>query len=171
MLPTYEFIFRYQVGHIASNKDCKSFADAVDYAADQFALLQEPGAVVEDMGNFLQVEIIHSRTRYTIATLYPAELMARKNAVTVNVCSNDPDNYRSITLQIQLGGMDFIAQAERVLGIMADQYLEQFNLPDASFPLPCTYLNVPDAKRNLQYLVEFIKIAQFQLSGNSARTW
>jgi len=166
----FEFHYHYAEGEIVDAKECKDFPAAVKYAADQFTLLQEEGAVDPEMGKFIDVDIVHHRSGYTVGTLDRDQLYGIKFSTQFSTVNNI-DNSKFVNIQLQVGHVNFIDQARDLLSLLADLSLQQFNVPDEDFPLPCTYLNVQDAKRDLQYLTEFCKIAQFQLAGDPSRHW
>lgn len=73
--------------------------------------------------------------------------------------------------QVDLFSTNYLWATIQVLKLFSTVFLEQFNLPDESFPLPAGYNSVQDAKRDLQYLAEYCRIAAYQLAGDPARTW
>ncbi len=166
----YIFEYHYTAGSFTEAKECKEFPAAVKFAADQFALLQEEGAVDPEMGFFQHLNIVHQRTGYVVGTLNRQQLFAIKFSTQFSTKQLD-DDYTQASIVLIMGGVNYIEQARVLLGMLADLSLQQFNLPNGELNIPVTYLNVDDARRDLQYLTEFCKIAQFQLSGDSSRHW
>lgn len=180
-MTTYNFRYIHSKNSFSETKELNAFADAIQFAADQsYLLIDEAGFINNDaLGKFQRVEIDHIPTNFQIAALSVDQIIAVKKAVQLikypqlinkneikdqNSCSN-------FMLQVFFGGKDYQSQAVEILSIMADLYLMEFNVPDEAFICPPTYLNIADAKRDLQYLAEFCKIAQFQLQGTDIKSW
>lgn len=54
---------------------------------------------------------------------------------------------------------------------LSDFYLDEFNRIQVSGIYPSKYLNKRDALREIQYLCEWCKIQQFELSNEPAQNW
>lgn len=62
-------------------------------------------------------------------------------------------------------------QARELCAKLADHYLTLFNQAAAGGEIPEGYLNRADCMRETQYLCEYFKIREFELSGNPSLTW
>jgi len=185
MTSKYFFTYVFETDETTEEKELENFQDCLLHAANGWRLLQdEREQLSPDGGELQRVIITHARTGYVLATLPVSILYAIFYGVNCEnrgdrlalvypayTDYNDLTTFAHFTINMVMGGMDFKEQAIKVLGILADKCLEQFNVPDAIFPCPPGYLSTADAKRDLQYLTEFCKIAQYQLKGTDIKSW
>ena len=175
----YFFTYVFETDETTEEKELENFQDCLLHAANGWHLLQdERDQLSPDGGKLQRVIITHARTGYVLATLPVSVLYAIFNGVVRHnmpegIDSDYPDinTYSHEAIYMVMGGMDFKDQAIKVLGILADICLQEFNVPDAIFNCPPGYLSTADAKRDLQYLTEFCKIAQYQLKGTDVKKW
>lgn len=62
-------------------------------------------------------------------------------------------------------------QARELCAKLADYYLQRFNEVSAGEDIPEGYLSKADCMRDCQYLCEYFKIRQFELSSNVSLHW
>jgi len=163
----YLFNWQFQHGVMQEKKEMTDFFSAVQYCIDNIEEAQQPGLAVIHLGELKAVSI--SFDNITLADM-PIKIL---QAVATSVkYSNETDGHLKLhTLILTLGADNFMWQTVKLLGVLSDIFLNQFNTPDKAFSLPVGYLSTADAKRDLQYLAEFCKIAQYQLAGDPARSW
>ena len=179
MTSNYLFTYVFETEETTEEKELENFQDCLMHAANSWYLLQdERDQLSPDGGELQRVIITHARTGYVLATLPVGVLYAIYHGVVrddnpVGIDSDNPEIniYSHHVIYMVMGGMDFKEQAIKVLGILADICLKQFNIPDDVFPCPPGYLSIKNAKRDLQYLTEFCKIAQYQLQGSENKSW
>ena len=143
-----------------------SFREALQETYLEVGTLYSSGAIVEIKG----LKIIHQATDQVLIDWTIEDLQGIGQAFDVNKFSVLGKN-RVYNITLALGSADYKEQLILIFRQLADIYLDQFNIPDSDFPTPAGYLNANDARRDLQYLTEYLKIAQFQLAGINTLKW
>ena len=166
-MPLFDITYYYKIGTTSEQKEAENQSAIIEYLIKKEPLLLDP--VFGDLRN---IKIAYGNA--ILCHLFPDQLELLKDSIlstTYEQIEPDGKATRIIQIRLTIGGDPYTLQAIRLLWVLSTMYLKEFNVKDDELVIPFIYENAKEAKRHLQYLCEFCKIAEFQLSGTEPDTW
>lgn len=167
-MKSYNYVLNYEDGAGGASKSFTAVNDtrALMFVCFSVNSLLDISANDAELGAFVNVRLFDTTDNIClIATLSRSAIKAIIQPVEQIRAGEE------LKFTLRPGGVNYILQARLLLNNLSTELLTLFNTPEEDFILPACYSTIAEAQRDLQYLTELCKIAEFNLEADPQKTW